>query len=311
MKKYVFYWVVLVMAIIIIINLSYISTHSHKQPVENHGLYAWPFEKINAVGILPWKKKIPQVISIIDNGIDLNNPYYNEGNIKLIKVDDASDGAMHYHGTMVSGIIVSNGNGISRPGGVLPNSNLLFIQSGNEFGMTSNQMAKAILKAIEYNARVINISYSTKYTSNELEQAVNYALSKGAIIVASAGNDGASQNEYPAAYEGVIAVSALERTNQISAISNYSNNNLVVAADKILTTGAAASNHIAYFSGTSAAAPIITAICAIFKSEDDSWSGQNLKNFLISTSKEISYNGKVLYLVDVKNAFISAKIVHD
>lgn len=57
-------------------------------------------------------------------------------------------------------------------------------------------------------------------SSTTLQNAVNYAYGKGVVIVAAAGNDGSSSISYPAAYNGVIAVGAINSSNQRADFSN-------------------------------------------------------------------------------------------
>jgi thermitase len=68
---------------------------------------------------------------------------------------------------------------------------------------------RALQYALEQGARVINLSWGSETRSAFVEAAVSYAQSRGAVVVAAAGNEPTGRAMYPAAYDGVVAVSAL------------------------------------------------------------------------------------------------------
>ncbi len=70
-------------------------------------------------------------------------------------------------------------------------------------------------------ARVINMSLGGSSGSKAVEDAVNYAWGKGAVLVAAAGNSGSDTPTYPAAYEKVIAVAATDSTDAKASWSNW------------------------------------------------------------------------------------------
>ena len=80
---------------------------------------------------------------------------------------------------------------------------------------------RSMAYAMEKGARVINMSWGTEVKSDFLATAVAYAQSKGAILVASAGNEPTQKAMYPAAYRDVVAVSALDADGKLWKSSNY------------------------------------------------------------------------------------------
>src|SRR5207244_6441360 len=82
-------------------------------------------------------------------------------------------------------------------------------------------MVKAILYAADQGARVMNISSTGARYSAALETAVQYAQDKGALVVAAAGNTGNGDNavNYPAAFDGVLAVAAIDEKDQLASFS--------------------------------------------------------------------------------------------
>ncbi len=118
------------------------------------------------------------------------------------------------HGTHVAGIIAADG-GSDHLGvyGVAPDATLLIYKvCSNNGSCWSDDIASAIREATDDGAQVMNFSFGTDAPSSLVLDAVNYADSKGALIVAAAGNDGpyAQSVDYPAALADVIAVGAVD-----------------------------------------------------------------------------------------------------
>ena len=150
-------------------------------------------------------------VGVVDTGVDGNHPDlkgkildgYNfvEGN------PDASDD--HGHGTFVAGIIAAKSNNIGIKG-LYDYAQVIPVKAMDENGFgTYEDAAKGIIYASDKGARVINLSIGGYAYSSMLQDAVDYALERGCIVVAAGGNDGIEQAIYPAAYPDVIGVSGL------------------------------------------------------------------------------------------------------
>ncbi|MEX2446795.1 MAG: S8 family serine peptidase [Dehalococcoidia bacterium] len=113
------------------------------------------------------------------------------------------------HGTFVSGIAAAAGNNEVGVTGVAPGAMLLPVKvlDCTATGRISDAAA-GIRYAADMGADVINISFGTPNDSPALREAIEYAQARGAVIVASAGNDGSRGITFPAAYPGVLAVAA-------------------------------------------------------------------------------------------------------
>ena len=132
----------------------------------------------------------------------------------------ANDG--HGHGTHVTGTIAQrthNGKGVAgvaRAVKIMPLKVLGADGRGSVAGI-----ADAIRYAADEGADVINMSLGGPFPSRIMKKAIEYAHAKGVVIVAAAGNESRSKVGYPAAYPGVIAVSATQYDESTTFYSNY------------------------------------------------------------------------------------------
>ena len=161
------------------------------------------------------------------------------------------------HGTLVTSLIAGDSDSVK---GVADGAEILSFPVMDAEGSGSIfHLAEAIVAAADAGAEIISMSVTCPYASPTLKAAVDYAITKGCVIVASAGNegvaaDGTSTVAYPAAYEGVIAVGAVN-ADGIRAGFSSTGEEVMVAAPGV---GIIAEGGEGYdlFSGTSAAAPL-------------------------------------------------------
>src|ERR1035437_9044585 len=112
------------------------------------------------------------------------------------------------HGTAVASLVP--GAAPLTPG-VAPGASLLSSRVANDNGSSDTfPLAQGILNAADAGASIINISMGSYGDSSVLSDAVKYAISKGALIIASSGNEALVQLAYPASYPGVISVGAVD-----------------------------------------------------------------------------------------------------
>ena len=125
------------------------------------------------------------------------------------------------HGTQMAlvaaGSVQPNGSPDSAEG--VP---IVAVRAFDDQGQTSDfTLMRALTYALEQGARVINLSWGSETDSGFLANAVAYAQSRGAVVVAAAGNEPTGKNVYPAAYAGVLAVAALDPDGSAWTSSNY------------------------------------------------------------------------------------------
>ncbi|WP_436664500.1 S8 family peptidase (plasmid) [Alicyclobacillus acidoterrestris] len=268
-----------------------------------NGIYGWPISLIHAQKVISSVNVTNlEPIGVIDTGIDFSNPYLSQSQYTF---DKRQKSFTQSHGTMVAGILSATGNGQSTPRGVIPKVKLVNIQVGSSQSITINDLVKGIQKAESMHLKVVNISLGTKDNSSLLRNAVEKAIKHGMCIVAASGDDGGSQLDYPAAYPGVIAVGAVNDNGFLIKNTNYNSSSTVTAPGyAILTTiPGNSSSDVSWFTGSSAATPIVSALCDILVSRNPSLTPAQVKNIVYKTSQ----SGGGENVVNFQKAYISSR----
>ena len=169
------------------------------------------------------------------------------------------------HGVHVAGIIAAreNGKGIV---GIAPECTILPIKVLDSNGSGSyGSIAKGLRAAIDANCDIINMSLGApSEPPAEIHEMIKEAAAKGIIIVAAAGNDAGAVN-YPARYDEVIAVAAMDHKGNLA---NFSSRGTEVdgALPGVDIYSTHFHNGYAVMSGTSQASPFMAGMCALLLS---------------------------------------------
>jgi len=203
------------------------------------------------------------LIAILDTGIDQQHEDLAGKVVASVNFSDsptASD--LNGHGTHVAGIIAATtDNGIGGAS-VAPGCRLLNVKVADDNGRVwASSIAKGIVWAVDNEAKVINISLVVPNSSPALEQAIDYAWSKGIVLIAGAGNNIKSVPVYPAAYPEVIAVAAIDREGELWSKSNYGDW-VDAYAPGVEIYSTLPGNNYGYQSGTSMATAYVSAVAA-------------------------------------------------
>ncbi len=218
------------------------------------------------------------ILAILDSGIIFNSPEF-EGRILAgydfvhgddIPVDDFG------HGTKMAGIAAATGGNGFLIAGVNWNCSILPVKILDEKGNGSyDNFAQGIIFATDQGAKVISISAGGTGTSVTLANAITYAQSHGAIIVASMGNNNVEfPARYPAAYPGVIAVGAVNNRGlratpfscSFTGGSNYGNHiSFMAPGDQIISLNYSDPTLLASLPGcgTSDAVPYVSGLISL------------------------------------------------
>jgi thermitase len=203
-------------------------------------------------------------IAILDTGVDLDHADLANKIISSINfsgsttVDD-----VYGHGTHVAGIaaaVTNNGTGVA---GLGYNSTIMNVKVLGDSGSGYySWIASGITWAADNGAQVINMSLGGPSSSLTLEEAINYAWSKGVVVVAAAGNSGMSSPFYPAYCNNCIAVAATDVNDALPSWSNYGDW-VDVAAPGVSIYSTLKDGNYGYKSGTSMASPHATGLAAL------------------------------------------------
>lgn len=164
-------------------------------------------------------------VCIIDSGYDINNPDLS-GNSHS-GTNNSGTGNWYTpggsHGTHVAGTIaaINNSEGVV---GILPNKtvNIHVVKVFNASGWGySSDLASAINTCANNGAKVVNMSLGGSNSSTTERNALQGVYDNGVLLIAAAGNDGNTTHSYPASYDSVMSVGALDESNKWAAFSQY------------------------------------------------------------------------------------------
>lgn len=241
-------------------------------PFESSGL-----DMINAVGDRSrWGTGVK--VAVLDTGV---TDHSSLAGVKITHHDIVKDGNLyHGHGTAMASLIAGNGQ---TNGGVAPKSEILDVRVADSTGIGDTAMvAEGIMWAVDRGATVINISLGAAGNSSMLRDAVAYAISRGVVVVAAAGNEQASSLAYPAGYDGVISVAAVDAQGRQAYFSN-SGEGLFIAAPGVGIVSAYSDGKTVIGSGTSQAAAIASGAISALLSRN--YQTQQIPNILTQNAQ--------------------------
>ncbi len=215
---------------------------------------------------------------------------FNSGDWSVQAGETNPDGTAVSHGSAVAGTAAANGNNSRGIAGVSWGAKILPLQALGDNGVGDTlTIARAIRYAADRGVDVINLSLGSSQEDTYLRQAIDYALSKGAIVVAAAGNDGCDCVAYPGNYPEVIAVGASSSDGTVAKFSSYGDNLSIVAPGSDMqlpgwTKLAPTNSYVPHYSGTSFAAPYISGLLANARANQPTASWGQLVSILLQTA---------------------------
>jgi len=245
------------------------------------------------------------IVAVMDTGIDSTHPDL-QG--KVIRRFDCRTGSevgptlnfdTHGHGTHCAGIIAAKNDGKGVVG-LAYGAQLYDVRVFDpDFTGTVNY-AQGVQWAVDNGAKVLSNSWGGGAYSQAIKAAVDYALSRGAIHVASAGNDYIQVWRRPACIAGVIAVAASDPFNKAAAFTTPGPWVSVAAPgvrvlssvrSQIPQDGTGLPLLYSYWSGTSMACPHVSALVALILQKYPSATPYQVKKLLEATAKDIETPG--------------------
>lgn len=229
-------------------------------------------------------------VAVLDSGVD---PDHRDLAGSVTVGEDFTEGAnapgvapRRLHGTYMASLIAGHGHGPGGADGVIgvaPESEVLSVRvilEDEEPGFRTfnvdprfeDVVARGIRYAVDQGADVINLSISKELASKADRAAVRYAIGKGVVLVAAAGNEGtrkvagAAPYSYPAAFPGVVAVGASDAGLRRAAFSN-GNASVLVAAPGVDIMGAGPGDEYWTGRGTSQATALVSGVAALVRAK--------------------------------------------
>lgn len=239
------------------------------------------------------------IIAVVDSGVDLQHPdligQIQPGGWDFVNDDNNPDDD-HGHGTHVAGIIAAKANNLQGIAGIAHNAKVLPVKVLNaaNTGNTFN-IAAGIVYAVDRGAKIINLSLGGPTPSTTTEGAIDYAVGRGVIVVAAAGNDGPGTTLYPAAFDNVISVGAHDSTGATASFSSTNSQvDISAAGVDIISTipisGATVTDPSGYrlLSGTSMAAPHVSGIVGLIVSAGVATTPATVTEALICGARDLN-----------------------
>lgn len=245
-------------------------------------------------------------VAVVDTGVRGSHPDLKGQLTPGIDLVTASgDGAVDDagHGTMVASVIVASGVGdaVNHPGpiGVAPKAKVMPVRvfaTADTYGVLTGETAAAIRYAADSDARIINLSYGAGYEVPAEKAAIEYAISRGKLVIAAVGNVGAetytSTEEYPAGWPGVLgvgalAVGAVPGKAQRMPQSTRSSAVAISAPGQSMVAACTGKTQYCRNSGTSFAAPFVAGVAALVWSVHPDWTANQVIRRLIDTAVQV------------------------
>jgi subtilisin family serine protease len=252
------------------------------------------------------------VVAVLDTGVDYNhddlkgNIWTNSNEIADNGNDDDGNGYVddfygwnfdsnnnntldvESHGTHVSGTIAGENNGFGVTG-IAYDAKIMPVKVLDDEGAGSyTSISKGIYYAVDHGANVINLSLGGSSTNDTMQTAIEYASSKGVVVVMAAGNDGGFQPGYPARYADKwgIAVGAVDKNNNMADFSNRAGMNPLtyVTAPGVDIYSTVPGNQYTSYSGTSMAAPHVAGVVALMLSANHNLTDAQVRQIVSETA---------------------------
>lgn len=230
-------------------------------------------------------------VGLIDTAVETNHSAFNKASIQVKNFMSPDITVPTAHGTAVAGLLIGKQGELIPllPKAELYSASVFYPRNEYSQGAALVSLVQALDWMLGNKVVVINMSL-TGPDNPILEQAIKRSVEKGSIIVAAAGNDGpAAKPLYPAAYKQVIGATAVDKKEQVYRWANQGDYiDFAALGVSVLTTRA--NNQLGRESGTSIAAPVVSAFvaCSANKSADK----DSIVTTLSKKAKDLGRAGK-------------------
>lgn len=214
-----------------------------------------------------------------DSG-DITSP--NTDNNPLLNATD--------HGTHVAGIAAAETDNDTAVAAAGFNSRYMAVKAGgnSQDPESIGYGFSGIIYAAQQGADVINCSWGSSSYSQAEQDVINAVTDMGSLVIAAAGNETAGHMDYPAGYDNVVAVGAIDENNVLASYSNFGYHLDVLATGNDIRS-TSYNNSLVSLSGTSMATPVVSGLAALVKAIHPGWSPRRIGQ-QIRASAQYIYN---------------------
>ena len=196
----------------------------------------------------------------------------------------------HAHGTHVAGTIAGlSGNGVGvtgvNPSGLLDLHVVKVFNNAGSWGYGSD-MVRAVEQCQAAGANIISMSLGGSASSTTEENAFEAAKNAGLINIAAAGNGGDTSLSYPASYDSVMSVAAIDSSKNVASFSQK-NAQVEISAPGVAITSTVLNNGYATWDGTSMATPHVAGVAALVWSHFPSCTGEEIRQAMNNTAEDL------------------------
>ncbi|MDE7183403.1 MAG: S8 family serine peptidase, partial [Lachnospiraceae bacterium] len=222
-------------------------------------------------------------IGIIDTGVHSTHEDLKDNvkqNLSMVTEGTAVTTDPNGHGTHVAGIAAAVGNNGKGGAGIAPDAQIYaYSVMDSEGYMKDEYILRAINRAVTDGVDVVNMSLGSGYYNGAEDEAINKAYQAGVAVFAAAGNEATNGYEYPASYDKVCSVAALNQDGTKAGFTNYGNKiDLAFPGVDIVSTYNESDQSYASLQGTSMACPVAVGTAAVILSGSDKVSELNGKS---------------------------------
>ena len=234
----------------------------------------------------------PPLIGMIDTGLNPDHAAFSASSIELHRIDETAPASDKMHGTAVASLLV--GDPSSRSPALVPGARLIAVDAFHKVRTDERMDAFSLISALDLLAqkgvRVINLSFAGP-PNDALARQLVLLDQQGLVMVAAAGNFGPQAKPvYPAAYDQVIAVTAVDRRGQIYRRANRGTH-IDLAAPGVDVWTATSIKGVRTRTGTSYAAPFVTAAAALLLQQAPSLTSQEVRQRLLTSARDLGEPG--------------------
>ncbi|WP_327376097.1 type VII secretion-associated serine protease mycosin [Streptomyces sp. NBC_01216] len=273
------------------------STPAHAESVRSR---QWHLDIMSAEKIWEITTGRGVTVAVIDSGVDKDNPDLRGRVLDGKDFSPGDPGDEHTdttgHGTGMAGLIAGTGeaNGGDGAFGLAPGAKILPIRMPNPDQNQSakvadeqfnDEVSQAIRFAADSGAKVINISLGATEGSQQLTDAVKYALDKGSLVFSSVGNsaDKGNEVEYPGATPGVVGVGGVDKKLSRVKSSQYGPQVDLTGPGEKTLHACGANSGLCESTGTSDATALASASAALIWSKHPEWTNNQVLKVMLNT----------------------------